>query len=600
MGGSELSEVQTRTRAELVFTGLSLLLLLAIAAAPPLRALAVSAGFLALEIVGLIVDRPTSLLVAVYGLLVGAAVALDLMDDRLGPRARPVGWVIAVLALLGLGYTIVFAASLNAPLLCAAAAAAAGGWVLGRAWSPTVAPRRGPPTLAIFVLVHVLVEGTAGHILTPWLGGVSAGLSALSMQSALGFAGLLGCAGGILVLMAALALPRERAGGVAALSACTSGLAMASSPSTGPLVAALLVAGGIGFATGASGRRLVDWIHPNPLRLARRLGAVGLVGLGCVGAHYAGTMWRCPSAPAPGAQRLATDAGGFSLAATPDGRLLVASLREAQELLVIDLGGGESRRISLASSSDTLFDRAEPETLLPLADGRVLVLVAASGGEQGNRLRILDPATGELSEPLPPASGQGVSDIVDDGRGGVWLSTEFEGFLFRIDPLTGEAERSLEIPQAETNKILVDADGGRAWSVGLWWDDRLRAIDLSRGDLTASTVVGTHQWDLAWSVEDDVILLPRFLDGRVEVRQAGSLGLVRSWAVGFGVRAIEVLDQQGLAVTGGLYGGDVSGWDIATGDRRFQHHVGGHVKALTAGPHGVFAAGNCGIFRVGG
>ncbi len=600
MGGSEPRKVQSRTRAELVFTGLILLLLLAITGAPPLRPLAVSAGFFALEIVGRAVGGPTSLLVAVYGLLVGAALVLDRIDHRLQTRARPIGWVIAVLALMGLGYTVAFAALLNGPLLALAAVTAAGGWAVGRAPSPPLVARRGPPTLAIFVLVHVLVEGTAGHILTPWLHRVSAGLSSLSMQFVPGFAGLLGCGAGLLVLLAALALRRLLALRVVGLVACASGVAMVLSPSRGPTVAALLVAAGIGFATQRSGQRLLDWAHPDPLQLAQRLGAIGLVALGCVGAHYAGTMWRCPSDPAPGLQRLATDAGAFSLAATPDGRLLVASLREAQELLVIDRTDGGGRRISLRSSSDTLFDRAEPETLLPMADGRVLVLVARSGGEHGNRLRILDPATGELSGPLPPASGQGVSDLVDDGRGGIWLSTEFEGSLFRLDPSTGTAERSLQVPHAETNKVLVDAAGGRAWSVGLWWDDQLRAIDLGRGDLTASAVVGTHQWDMAWSVENDVVLLPKFLSGRVQVRKADSLDLVRSWAAGFGVRAIEVLDEQGLAVTGSLYGGDVSGWDIASGARRFEYHVGGHVKALTAGPNGVFSAGNCGIFEVGG
>jgi len=594
---SEPKDVQTRTRSELGFTLSLVLTLLAAALVPALRAPALTAGFAALEIVGLLVGRWTSLLMAVYGALLIAAVTVDWIGPRLRPGARPLGWLLGILALLGLGYTLVFAGLLNGALLGCALGAGLGGWLLGRRGPETPLEREGPPALALFVFVHLLVEGTAGHLTTRWSHEVSAWLSGLSASSPPAYGVTFGLLAGLLVLLAGVGTTRRAWLSAAGLVAISSAAAVAIAPGGGATLAALFLAAGIGFTTGAMHRRLVDWATLDPLRFATRLAPVGLIALGCVGAHYAGTMWRCPSEFPSTLEQLATDPGAFSLATTPDGAVLVASLRERQELLLIDRGTGEQRRISLASAADTLFDRAEPETLLTLDDGRILVLIAASDGEEGNRLRILDPRMGELSPPLP-ALGAGVSDIVRDGRGGVWLSTEFEGSLSQIDPNTGEVRRKLVLPDAETNKILVDPDTGQAWSAGLWWDDHLRVIDLTTGGTAAEERIGTHQWDLARSAVLEQVYVPKFLTGRVEVRRSDTLELVTSWKAGFGVRAIEADPVRSHVVTGGLYRGDVSAWRMNSGVRALRHHVGGHVKAVTVNQHGVFAAGNCGIFEV--
>jgi hypothetical protein len=590
--------VQTRTRSELGFTLGLLVTVLAAASVPSFRAPALAASFVALEIVGRLVGRPTQLLVAVYGALLAAAVVVDWMGPRLPARARPVGWVLAASALLGLGYTLVFAALLNGPVLACALGAGFGGWLLGRRGraAGATAEREGPPTLALFVFVHLLVEATAGHLVNRWLHPISAGLSVLSEGSPWTYGLVFGVAAALVILVAIADTARRSWVVGAGLIGIVTGGSVAVSPEVGSFLAAVLLATAVGFGAGASGRRLIDWAHYNPSRLAARLGPVGLIALGCVGAHYAGTMWRCPPGGAPGLTRLATDPGAFSLATSADGSVLVASLRERQELLLIDRSNGSDRRISLASSADTLFDRAEPETLLALNDGRVLVLVAASDGERGNQLRVLEPRTATLTAPLP-SGGAGVSDIVDDGSGAVWVSTEYEGLLKRMDLASGSVAASLEIPDSETNKILVDSGTRRAWSVGLWWDDRLRVVDLDTGVVTASAFVGTHQWDLARSTALEQVFVPKFLTGWVEGRRADTLEFVQSWRAGFGVRAIEADDARGLVVTGGLYGGDLSGWEMGSGAERFRYHIGGHVKAVAVSEHGIFAAGNCGIFE---
>jgi len=578
-------DVQTRSRTEAGLT-LVVLLGLACAALPPLRAPALTAGFLALEVVGMVVGSSTLLLMGVYGALLLLGPVVDRVGADASGGVRVVGWVVSSLALLGLGYTLVFAAFVDPALLVATTCAAGAGWWVGRRGAAD-GLEAGPPVITLFLAIHLLVEGTAAHLTTRWTHGVSAWMASMA-AAPLPWGLLVGGLGCAVVLLAGGLRWRGVAGAVGAVV----GLSVALAPAGGAAVAAVAVGLGVGLVTGRAGRRLIDLAHPDPTRLVGRLAPLGLVALAVTGAHYVGTMWRC-GPPGAGLERLSDRAGAFSLETTADGAYLVASLREEQQLLILDRASGEQRTVSLASDEDRLFDRAEPETLLGLADGRVLVLVAASDGESGNRLRLLDPGSATLTPPLPSV-GPGVSDVVGDGAGGVWLSTEFEGVIARIEPASGALVTSFDVPDAETNKILVDAPTRRAWSAGLWWDDQLRLIDTGTGAELASARVGTHQWDLGRLGEE--LYLPKFLAGRVEVRDAGSLELLRSWPAGFGVRPLAAWDD--LVVTGGLYGGDVSGWDPATGAARFRHHVGGHVKAVAANEHGVFAAGNCGIFAV--
>ena len=529
----------------LLASGLGLL------ASAPLREAARGAGFLLLEIVGHVVDRPTSLVVAAYALLVLAAAAIELRGARpLRRELLPTAWVLCGLALLGQAYLVVLAVKLRP------------GWLLGglilaaaAAWRLRRPPREGPspraPILALFVLLHVLVEGAAGHILTPWLHGISDAAAATSRVPVLRHL-----------------LPLGAVAGPAAL---------------------------LGWAL-RRGLQPIAWPHPDPRRAVDLLALPSLTALAVVGLHYATTMWGCSHLEVEGLRLVSTASGAFDLEVSADGSTLLASRREDRELLWIDLASGREQRLSTARSNDTAFDRTEPETLLARPDGRFLVLLASSDSEQGNGLAVFDPSTGTLGPRLEAA---GVSDVVDDGQGGVWISTEFAGRLLRIDPATGRTLQRIDVGWAETNKVLVDGASGSAWSVGLWTDPRLRRIDLQRGQQIASTGLGTHQWDMALSSPHRLLFVPRLVSGRVEVLDAETLEARGALEAGFGVRPVETSPDGLMVVTGNLYTGGVVGHSVVTGEQRFARRVGGHLKALEIGPNGrIFAGGDCGIFEV--
>jgi hypothetical protein len=533
-------------------TGLVLALLAAAALVPAVGGLARATGFWLVEVVGRLIDRPTWLLVATYGVVGLAALGLELRRASLPRAALPSWLLLCCLALLGQGYLLAFAFALHpAWLMVAVLAGLVGGLAArGRPRSPLLPAA---PIVTLFVVLHLLVEGAAGHVLTPWLHAVSATLAGWSRHAPL------------------LYWP------VAA-------------------VLALAPAALAGHALGRLGLPPVDWLHPDPRRLVDALAVPSLAALTVVAGHYATAVWSCPPADAPGMRLVSPAAGAFDLAVTEGGRYLVASLREPQELLVVDLETGDEQRLGTGLPEDGVFDRTEPEILLALPNGRVLVLLASSDSEQGNHLALLDPSNLRLSEPLP---ARGVSDLVGDGAGGVWVSTEFTGLLARLDLETGNPEVELRLDgRAETNKIVVEAASGRAWSTGLWFDDELRMVDLRAGHEMQAVELGTHQWDMALSPRHRLLFVPKLVDGYVAVWDADTLEERWGLPARFGVRPVEVAEQGELVVTGNLYTGEVVARSIPNGQEVFRRRIGGQLKALHAAPGGIYAGSNCGIFQI--
>ncbi len=513
-------------------------------------------GFVLLEVIGRVLDRPTSLVVAGYAVVVAAAAAIELRGDRpLRRELLPTHLVVCLLALLGQAYLFVFAAQLRLTWLLVALLLTVSGsatYLLRRSRSldgepanPVSGTEDCPlpraPVVSLFVLLHVLVEGAAGHILTPWLHAISDAAARFSRVPVLYW----------------------------------------------PLVVVPSVVGpaALGWLALRRGLRPLDWPHYDPRRLVDLAAIPSLAALAVVGLHYTTTMWGCPSE-----EPLSRASGAFDLEASADGATLLGSLREGRELLVVDLGTGAERRISTARPTDTLFDRTEPEILHALPDGDFLVLLASSDSEQGNGLARFDPETGTLGTRL---AARGVSDVVD----GPWISTEFAGRLLKIDPATGETVERLDVSGAETNKVLVE--GGSAWSVGLWMDPYLRRVDLSTGDTVAWTEIGTHQWDLALSRQERVIFVPRLLDGRLYAFDAETLEPRGSLPDRFGVRPVEMTPDGQTVVTGNLYTGRIVGRSVTDGSVRFDRRIGGHVKSLEVSVDGrIFAGSNCGVFEL--
>ena len=534
-------------------TGLALALLAAAALVPAVGGLARASGFWLVEVVGRLIDRPTWLLVATYGVLGLAALGLELRRGRLPRAALPSWMLLCCLALLGQGYLLAFALALHPAWLVGAVLAGlvGGAAARGRPRSPLLPAA---PIVTLFVVLHLLVEGAAGHVLTPWLHAVSATLAGWSRHTPLLY----------WPVAAVLAL------GPAALA---------------------------GYVLGRKGLPPVDWLHPDPRRLVDALAVPSLAALTVVAGHYTTAVWSCPPADAPGLTLVSPSAGAFDLAVTEGGQYLVASLREPQELLVVELETGEERRLDTRRPEDGVFDRTEPEILLALPDGRVLVLLASSDSEQGNHLALFDPSGLRLAAPLP---ARGVSDLVGDGAGGVWVSTEFTGLLARLDLDTGAVERELRLDgRAETNKIVVEAASGRAWSTGLWFDHELRMVDLNAGHELQAVELGTHQWDMALSRQHRLLFVPRLVEGYVAVRDADTLEERWGLPARFGVRPVEVAEEGELVVTGNLYTGEVVAHSVPDGEEVFRRRIGGQLKALHAAPGGIYAGSNCGIFRVG-
>jgi WD40 repeat protein len=323
-----------------------------------------------------------------------------------------------------------------------------------------------------------------------------------------------------------------------------------------------------------------------------------LLALSVVAVHYGAYVTHCPT-PDDRERILLSDEGGvFDLAPSTDGRFLAVSHREARFVELIDLRDGSRRQVGTAQPSDTLFDRTEPETLLALPDGSFLLLAASSDTEQGNLLTHLDPVSGRLS---PPLAARGISDVVGDGKGGVWISSEFDGRLARLDPTSGDAPVQLQLPGgAETNKVIVDASSGRAWSVGLWTDPMLRAIDLANGRQINAVHLGTHQWDLALSSSLRRLFVPRFVEGRLHIIDADSLEPLGSLKADFGLRSVEVSPDGSLVLTGNIYTGSVVARSAESGEVRYSRRIGGYIKGLRIGADGrTFAGSVCGVWELG-
>lgn len=541
------------TRTELAATAVLAAGLIGVVLSPAFASATKDVAFVLLEIIGRVLDRPTSLVVAGYVVVVVVALAIELRGRKpLRRELLPTHLVVCSLALLGQGYLLLLAAELRLEWLLVALPLV----LIG----PVVAGPRGErdgrspaaPIVTLFVVLHVLVEGAAGHILTPWLHAISDAAARLSRVPFLYWP---------LVVVPSV---------------------------VGPLA--------LGFWALRRGLKPLSWPHFDPRRLVDFAALPSLAALAVVGLHYTTTMWGCPPADPPRVTRLSAASGAFDLEASADGSTLLASRREDRELLLIDLADGRERRVTTARPTDSLFDRTEPETLLALQDGTFLVLLASSDSEQGNGLARFDPETMTVGDRL---GARGVSDVVGDGAGGVWISTEFAGRLIRIDPATGAEVQRLELGGAETNKVIVEASTGSAWSAGLWMDRYLRRIDLRSGREAAWGEVGTHQWDLALSESERVIFVPRLMHGRVEAFQADTLEHLGSLPDAFGVRPVEITPDGHTVITGNLYTGRVRSRRVSDGELLFDRRIGGHIKALEIGPDGrIFAGSNCGVFEL--
>ncbi len=550
---------------------------------------------------------------AVLGLALAARLGRNLLRrvPGIGGRVLFEGiWgSLAVLVLALQAYVLAFAVRTQPlQLLVLLVVAGVVGWRL-RAPLAEVAPARPPGmdrarTWAVLVLVggYLVLGLVMGHLATRNVHGLAALMAGLSLDSPVVYRLLV-----LAWLLAPVAPFAWRLGdaprlvrwiGAAPVLAVvllwlpSAWFVRAASVLVAVLVAALLLRDGF---------TLLCRPHPSPRMLAGRLLVASLMALNALTVHYGVAMWRCPAELPEGVRRLSTEPGAFDLTTVGD-RVLV-SLREPQQLLALDASTGrEVARLDTADlieGTGSVFSWIEPETLLALDPGRALLLLAVSDDEEANRVALVDPDLNvlQLLDELPRTS---IADIVGDGQGRIYASTEFDDRVVVVDADTLAVIRDIEWPGAETNRILVDREAGIIWSLGLWSDPLLRWLDLDSGQERATLHVGTRSWDMALDRETGRLFVPRLLNGQVLVVDALTLEVVDRWSVGFGARPVALDPFDRRLYVGSMYGGHLSVFDLDSGELVDRVHVGGYLKGLHVDPrtHEVYTGCACGVYAL--
>lgn len=524
---------------------------------------------------------------------------------------------LAMLLLLGQAYLLAFALLAHRIYLGAALLLGIGAglavWKLRGGQQgeeePTLADVPAPLLVALLG-AYLFLGMVQGHLATPVVHAISAAMADLSARSPFLYrlAALL-----ILALPLSLWLPRllpglqPRARKVL-VAAATALLLCAALPTAAAITAAgLLCAACIGATLAIAGFAPLRLAHPDPRRLMARLLAISLLGANATAVHYLDTMWRDPGdAPHPAVRRVSTSAGAFSLGLTTDGRTLLASLREPRRIVAVDLAGPAAERTVLdlgdtPGGTGHLLSWTEPENLLRLGNSDVfLLLQAVSDDQERNQVVRLTP--GGETRPLAPLHGKGISDLTSDGRGRVYLSTEFNGAFYVMDEATLDLLGTVQWPDAETNRLLVLQPQQRAYSVGLWSDPYLREMDLNSRQETDRLRVGTLSWDMDRDARTGRLYLPKFITGQVLVVSPRPLNVEARWEAGFGARAVAVDPGLRLLYTGAMYAGTVSVFSLDSGKRLHRFRLGGHIKRIHLDPrtHRAYVGSDCGIFELDG
>jgi len=570
--------------------------------------------FFALEVLFYYAASNEALLVisaAVLGLTAAVPLAGRIPGKAGGVARSLLANLVALPVLLAQAYLVAFALRTQAVYAVAViVAGAVGTWVLAHRLPPPEGPRptldRAPLPFSLFLVGTYLFLGLVmGHLATPVVHGVAAFMAGLSLK-----------AWPVHHLLVALLLLLPVAPWIPALIRAPSwlgrialfasvGSALTLFPgAAGFYLSGILAAVATVAAAAAGGLLPLRRVHPAPRAVAAQLLLLSLLATNAVIVHYAACMWRCPRGEVEGVRRISDWPGTFDLAPLAGGERLLVSLREPRRIVELDTSTGEALWVTdsatLMEGTGHLFSWVEPETILPLAGGqRALLLLAVSDDEGANRVVLVASGRGvdRFLDDLPRTS---ISDLVDDGRGNPLVSTEFDGEVIALDPATLRVTHRVSWPEAETNKILAPPGGGRLYSLGLWNDPFLRALDLASGRETASLEVGTRSWDLALDPETDRLFIPRLVDGELLVVDSDSLTLTDRWPLRFGARPVEVDPDARRLVVGNMYRGSVRIFDLDSGAELARPHLGGYIKGLSVDPtaHRAYTGCACGIYEI--
>ena len=526
---------------------------------------------------------------------------------------------LALLVLVAQAYVLTFAALASALFLgltLATGAGAALAWARlpGKADGPGEEPGFEAVPLPLWVgwlALYLHIGMVQGHLATPVVHGLAAAMARLSAASPLGYRAV-----GLALLLLPLLpwLPRLRAplarGGKPAmlikLAPLTLLVPLVLPTEVAPYVAGLLVAAGLGVTLAAAGFSPLRLAHPDPRMMVARLSLVTCLALTAATAHYLAVTWNCAGAANrhPAVRLLSSEPGTFDLVTTDDGQSLLVSLREPRRVIRLDLASGAASdwvdAAELGPGSGHLFSWTEPENILPLpGQDTVLLLKAVSDDEELNEVLKVSVG-GQVRGVLQSVPRGGVSDMISDGAGHLYLSQEFASSVYELDAATLGLTRTLRWPDAETNKVEVDRDRGRIYSLGLWFDPFLRAMDLRGGQEVATLELGTLNWDMALDPRTGRIFVPKFVGGEVLVIDGERLQVMEAWPAGFGARAVDIDPARRLLFVGSMHASRVTVLDLDRGDTVLDLRLGGYIKGLHVNrrTHRAYVGCACGVYEI--
>jgi len=530
---------------------------------------------------------------------------------------------LSLLALVAQAYVLTFAGLANAAFLGLTLAVGAATWFVARRLTPADEAGAEEPgfqavPLPVFLgwlALYLHIGMVQGHLATPVVHHAAAAMAALSAASPLAYR----AAGTALMLLPLIPwLPRLRSllarGGRAALiiklAPAALLLPLALPTTAAPYVAALLVASATGATLATAGLLPLRLAHPDPRKMLARLSLVASLALTAATAHYLATTWNCAhSSPLhPAVRLLSSEPGTFDLVSTADGEGLLVSLREPRRVIRLDLAARSAPRQwvtaeELGPGSGHLFSWTEPENILPVP-GRdtVLLLKAVSDDEELNQVLRVSPG-GEVRGVLRSVPRGGVSDMITDGAGTLYLSQEFSSTVYQVDATTLKLTRTIHWPDAETNKVEIDRHRRRLYSLGLWFDPYLRAMDLGESghaEEAGRLELGTLNWDMALDPRTGRLFIPKFVSGEVLVIQGEHLKIADTWPAGFGARAVDLDPDRRLLFVGSMHASRVTVFDLDRGDTLLDLRLGGYIKGLHVNrrTHKAYVGCACGVYEI--
>lgn len=343
----------------------------------------------------------------------------------------------------------------------------------------------------------------------------------------------------------------------------------------------LALAGAIGFAHLASRRGATLQLRGGPAELLVPIAAgVGVLGIAAAG-PWLSDVWRCPDTP----HTTAFDdlPGTFQLGLVGD--QLWANDREERTTRRFQLPGGAPLP---PVSWEAAVDDAWPEELIPHGEGAWIALVA---GESDGNVLVPVALDGTPGAPvrLPGCFVASHAPLPD---GALLLGCEYDGEFLVFDPATASIRDRFRVPGlGSVEEVLVAR--GRIYAVALWNAPWLVEVDLETHKAARSAFAGDFNWALEWLPGTDLLAVPRFYEGRIDLYARESLEPRGRLPGAFGGRPLVYDGRRQSLIVAGTFSGQLRASGLDGSTRTLP--IGGLVRTLALDGDRLFLGGRCGV-----